>query len=361
MLRRIGTTICLLLLWWGGFSQVEIPGIHEYIYVDEEAHLLNYEAITRDIGYPPKALKAKIEGVVHARVLVSPEGECIDHKITRPVHPLLDNQVDTHIGNLKFIPAKLEGETVYRWVNVPVRFVVAEFGIRNIGLPDLGEKVNAFFGRFARRGQHFLRLAAESLAEKQYSEANRYLGRVLRLYRGGRNHRQKASMVRLEALKMRLEVHIAQGGWKPIESLVTEILALNRAGVQMEATAANLYLLRGRSRFMQGNRLGGLRDFQWILRHTEADTRQEALSYAGLIYAGLGAYETALNLLSEARELDPGDSRCHLYLAEVLGLIGSEEAGAEALQKTIELGPPHDELTRFQRALSRYNVVSSRD
>ena len=33
------------------------PGVHDYLYVEKEPKLLNYEEIRREIGYPSKAVK----------------------------------------------------------------------------------------------------------------------------------------------------------------------------------------------------------------------------------------------------------------------------------------------------------------
>lgn len=358
-MRRIGTTLCLLLVLIGGWAQEALPGIHDYIFVDVEAKPINMDQVVREMGYPAKAIKSKIEGVVHARVLVDKNGACIAHKITRSVHPLLDAAVSEHIGLLEFRPAELHNKPVYHWVNVPMRFFVAERGTRNIGGLGFSRKLDVFMGRFFGRSTRLIGLSRDAMNAGKFVDAERHLRKLLRLYPGKKRQKGRRESTRIEVLGMWAEVCSAQEKWTSVEQAATEMIASRDENEIL--SRGQLYLMRGQCRLAQGNSLGGLRDFQWIVRHVESDDRQVALSYAGLIYAGLGAYEQALNHLGEARALNPQDSRCQLYLAEVLGLIGSEEAGKAALDRVMLLGPPDDELSRFQRILSRYNVVSARD
>lgn len=361
-LRSIGTVFCLFLLIFSEeiSGQSNYPDIHEYVHVDQEAVPLNFELIRQKIGYPPKAMKKRVEGMVYVRVLISDKGAYLRHRITRSDHPWLEMAVDGWVSELEFSPAYRNDSTVFHWVNIPFTFHLAAHGKRNIGQLDVFERWGVGFARLVNAKKRILDRAREALQNEQYDLAEVHLERFQRLYPLTGRALRRTDLKR-EFLNLSIKTAIELENWNQAEGRITEMLGLLRAESNTEHIPVDLYMLRGQCRLAQQEILAGLRDFQWVMKHYAPTQSQPAMSYAGLAYARLGAFEESLNILSEAGRMAPNDSRSRLYMAEILGMIGSELAGEKKLREVIELGPPQDELSRYRRILSRYNVLSSRE
>ncbi|MEM6764255.1 MAG: energy transducer TonB [Bacteroidota bacterium] len=91
---------------------------------DKDPVPLNMKKVQRAIGYPPLAVRAKVEGTVIARVLINKKGKYKSHRILNEdeAHPILQEAVSAKIKKLKFTPAIKDEEPIPFWVNIPFHF-----------------------------------------------------------------------------------------------------------------------------------------------------------------------------------------------------------------------------------------------
>ncbi|MEM6345038.1 MAG: energy transducer TonB [Bacteroidota bacterium] len=94
----------------------------EFIYAEKEPQVLNMGDVAAKIEYPQLARDAGIEGIVIVRVLVDEEGNYEKHKFIEKIHPILSDQVEAHVHELKFSPALQDGKPIKFWVNIPFGF-----------------------------------------------------------------------------------------------------------------------------------------------------------------------------------------------------------------------------------------------
>ncbi|MEL7530761.1 MAG: energy transducer TonB [Bacteroidota bacterium] len=103
------------------------PGINDYFTPAEEAETeepkpINMGEVQRFISYPQAAREGGIEGNVVMRVLINTEGNAVDNRVITQVSPVLSNQVEFYLMDLKFSPASINGEAIPFWVNIPFNF-----------------------------------------------------------------------------------------------------------------------------------------------------------------------------------------------------------------------------------------------
>lgn len=111
-------------------KEVEVldwPGINDYftLYVDaeiEEPKPLNMGDIQRLIGYPVKARDGGIQGNVVVRMLIDSSGKPVDNRVITQVSPVLSNQVEYYLMDLRLSPATINGKAIPFWVNIPFNF-----------------------------------------------------------------------------------------------------------------------------------------------------------------------------------------------------------------------------------------------
>lgn len=101
---------------------LEAPGINEFIVVEQEPKPLNMVDVQRLIGYPHEARKLGIQGNVVVRVLLNKEGRYLSHKVLNGVSPLLSDEVEKYIPEIRFSPAIQAGKPISFWVNIPFVF-----------------------------------------------------------------------------------------------------------------------------------------------------------------------------------------------------------------------------------------------
>ncbi len=98
------------------------PSIDDFVYADKEPKVINMDVVRKNIGYPTLAQQAGIQGKVIVRVLVDEAGNYRQHKVILRNHPILSDQVEEHISELSFLPAKRDGQPIPYWVNIPFSF-----------------------------------------------------------------------------------------------------------------------------------------------------------------------------------------------------------------------------------------------
>lgn len=65
------------------------PNPNDYIAVDKEAVVLNYEEVKKQIGYPEIAKEINLEGKVVIRILVDEKGKYVKSIVLKDPHPIL--------------------------------------------------------------------------------------------------------------------------------------------------------------------------------------------------------------------------------------------------------------------------------
>ncbi|MFK7922197.1 MAG: energy transducer TonB [Bacteroidia bacterium] len=95
------------------------------LYIDEsinEPKPVNMGDVSRLIGYPVIARDAGVQGNVVVRMLIGRDGIPIDNKVITLISPLLSNEVEFYLMDLRFIAATVNDEPTPFWVNIPFNF-----------------------------------------------------------------------------------------------------------------------------------------------------------------------------------------------------------------------------------------------
>lgn len=103
-------------------GQDEEPSSEAFIFVDEEPAPINLKEVRQSVTYPEKAVEDEIQGTVIVRILIDKKGKYRRHIVVKEENPLLSAAVEEVIGDLVFTPAKLKGEPVMYWLNIPFPF-----------------------------------------------------------------------------------------------------------------------------------------------------------------------------------------------------------------------------------------------
>jgi protein TonB len=98
------------------------PDPNAFMAVEKEPVPVNMADFKKNIGYPPQAKEAGIEGKVLLKVLVDKEGNVEKHMVLKSKHLLLTDACVAQLRTLKFTPAIQAGKPTKFWVVVPVDF-----------------------------------------------------------------------------------------------------------------------------------------------------------------------------------------------------------------------------------------------
>ncbi len=75
------------------------------------------------LSYPDEAFKQKIEGKVYIQFVVDVNGEIIETKIVKGVHPLLDQHALEIVKNMPaWNPARIDGKPIKSRFVIPINF-----------------------------------------------------------------------------------------------------------------------------------------------------------------------------------------------------------------------------------------------
>ncbi len=100
-------------------AQTTLPAVDEFVYCDSEPQIINFkEALTKH-PFPSILKDAGIDGGTMIRVLVSEEGDYLDHQVLSSVHPILAKHWSQVVKELVFSPAQYQGKNIAFWVDVP--------------------------------------------------------------------------------------------------------------------------------------------------------------------------------------------------------------------------------------------------
>lgn len=97
-------------------------GPDEFVVVEQEPRPVNYDELKKQVGYPPLARDAGIQGDVVVRILVSKDGRYEKHVVLRSRHELLTKAVEAQLNQLRFTPGIQAGKPIRVWVTIPFRF-----------------------------------------------------------------------------------------------------------------------------------------------------------------------------------------------------------------------------------------------
>ena len=317
----------------------DLPGIHEYIFVEQEPRILNFEEIRKRVGYPLKAIKAGIEGKVYFRVLVNQNGECQKYVITRLAHPLLNEAASKYIEQLKFSPARVRSTSVAYWINVPFRFSLVD-------VPQFFTKEKGFLAGLRRKlfqgekkAQVYYEKGKSLYDQKQYDQALLSLSKSVLRNPGGKRQEHFVQLTKTHFLIGKTLQQ--QGNWKLALEHFTEAIGIARSRLSdtelSEDLIPRLYMKRVLCLIQTYESVRALRDAQYLMQNYE-DYRMEGLLYSGLALNRLGQHEQALANIEEAIELMPSNPLAHYYKSIVLSDIGGDEFARESLNRAKELG-----------------------
>ncbi|MEM6346860.1 MAG: energy transducer TonB [Bacteroidota bacterium] len=104
------------------FIQEIMPEADKFVVADEEPKPINMSEVSKAITYPQLMRDAGVEGMVVLRVLVDKSGAYKKHIVVNSPHPMLSEEVESHINKLKFTPAIQGNKPIYFWVNIPFNF-----------------------------------------------------------------------------------------------------------------------------------------------------------------------------------------------------------------------------------------------
>ena len=84
------------------------------------------EGIVKNVVYPEKAKKERLEGKVLLKVEINEKGEVENVYVEKGVNKLLDEAAVKAVKATKFIPGEKNGKKVKAEVTIPVKFKLCE-------------------------------------------------------------------------------------------------------------------------------------------------------------------------------------------------------------------------------------------
>lgn len=99
-------------------EETTYPDPDVFYHADEYPQVLNLEEVRAKVQLPEVLASTGYTTTVPVRVLVSPTGEYVKHKMLVQRHPVAMKVVADHVSELEFRPARVNGEAIYYWTNV---------------------------------------------------------------------------------------------------------------------------------------------------------------------------------------------------------------------------------------------------
>lgn len=338
-MKRIWLIVCSLCVASIGLKAQEVvsaslPGVSEYIHLDQEPILLNLTRVRNRIGYPLEAYKKGIEGKVYCRVLVSPKGNCIGAMISRSDHYLLSASVERHLSELKFLPASVGEQKIACWTNVLVLFELSRaksFLIKKKsdrwwdGWILQGHAARKYW----RKGESLMQAGKWEAAERAYS-----MGLARYPHQFHPNGSQRVEFA--NALKARGWLQLQLGAYNRASQSLSESIVWGEIHGSKNNNIVQwlpeIYLMRAKARLGAGQPLDALADCRWVLEtYPEAAITPQVQIEVGLIQAHIGDYAAALNVLQQVIEQGEARDTALLYKANILLMMGNEGEACRCL------------------------------
>ncbi|MEM6262619.1 MAG: energy transducer TonB [Bacteroidota bacterium] len=300
------------------------PGIHEYIYVEQEPEAINLQEIRDQIGYPVSAQQSGIEGTILCRVLVDQEGNYQQHKITRADHPLLRQAVEPHINSLQFSPAVKGQEHVSFWVNVPFYFK----------LINIHEKASKDYHQLYRDGVEYYEKGALHTAKA-------FFDRVIELT----SKKKKATDIRLRSFSYRSKVASRMRNWEEAHHDLSQAITLVHTigSTDNEQELPRMYLTRALLRLRINHTAKAADDFNWVMRMYPDFSAPESLHLLR-IPMGNRDLKAFLAGLEHLRPNQPNNPYLYFYQAWTMGKLGH----VENARKLYQIASQHNNNPTFQ-------------
>ena len=332
-------------------TQNREPHINDFVYVEDEPKVLNYDEVLRRIGYPAEALKSKIEGKVYLRLLVDDKGRCIKYTITRAAHPLLNEAVVPFITQLQFIPARQNNKPVSYWSNLVFTFDVNRYNrtlhVRQNPFYKLERKIISC----NKKAERHLRKAEE------LADAGRYEDALEELWK---SKRRNPANRKFESIERSIKIHHQLG--RIYHKLGKYHLALDKMTEaigaympfsgrypELDQLAPHIYLQRAVCLLKINEPMRAMQDLNLVIFRFPAYAGR-AFNIKGLAYSKLQNHEEALANVQRAIELDPINPESFVFKAMVLFSLEGSKAARESLGYAETLGMNRQQSIAFMNA-----------
>ncbi|MEZ4826437.1 MAG: energy transducer TonB [Bacteroidia bacterium] len=285
------------------------PGMHEFIYVDQEPLPLNLDEIQRQIPYPAKAFWNKVGGKLYLRILINEQGEYERHKITRSVDASLLVAAEPYIRQLRFSPAIKDNQPVKYWVNVPIVFnpKANTTGTQRLRHPVLFQQTLVHkLMRNHRQAEGLLNRGIDKLDDGEVEAARDLFTRSIRFT----PHHQGSYHILILAYYYRAKTHGINGDWKRACTDFTEAIGylntVENMTAALEEAGPKIFLGRAMAALAMGEEVRAMNDFCWVERMFPEE-----------VWAGINIFDewemtdqdlrACAHILSRMQAVDPKD------------------------------------------------------
>ncbi len=297
----------------------QLPDIHEYVSVDRQPIPINLDEIKKEIGYPIEAIKQEIEGLVYTRILVDKHGHYLDHKITRHLHPSIDNAIAYHLPKLKFLPAIKDGQSINFWVNTSFYFDLSE--LKELGVYQKG--IGLFLSqkiKNTKKSKSHMEKGVQYLQNAHYKKAQQAFSKSIATSELSRKHNKQSNIILFYSYLYRAKAHDHLCRQKDALDDYIEAIGIGRLIKDHATKIPNIlpfvFLDRGKLYMKIGNPQRALADFQWIrlsFPNHKASTQAQIQSF--YCYLQLKHTERAREILHEIDSFISDHSLYTYYLA----------------------------------------------
>ena len=352
MSRVLSITLLLLISVPVLSQKLSTPGIHEFVNVDKEPVILNLTKIKLEMGYPVKAQKAGIEGVVYSRVLVDEYGKYVEHDLTRRAHPLLNQAVNRFLPSLEFLAAEKNNKKVKYWMNIPFyfklhkdnQFLEPRFVIQK-GKSKVRKNISQAQLNYER--------AMEALKHQEVQIAFINLSRSINMNPSSKNLQN--GILRYHAHLERGKIWLEQENYEQATNDFTESIGigLQHADLFDLESLAQLYFLRGKTKMAMMEYPAAFSDFQWILARFDAFPLQhEIYQNMGIIHLASKHYSEAKEDFILAKNLGLSPSLFHFQMGSTLMMEGKFLDAEKQFKQSLTFQPDGDILIKCWNSLA---------
>ncbi|MEM7367248.1 MAG: energy transducer TonB [Bacteroidota bacterium] len=365
-MKKICVFLCLLHVCYTKAQKKQLehaPTIHEYVYVEKEPKLLNYEEVKKMIGYPIKALKNNIEGKVYCRILVDEEGKYSDHVITRRAHPILMEAVRSHISKLQFIPASKNHQKIPYWVNVP--FVFSHRAVPNKlwrRSPVSNLHMSQVIGGL-KKSREYMNIGDDLLHQANYLQAKTMYEKALSTNPSSLVKNSEATKLLFQAHAKKAQAEILAGLWEPAFESLTHAISTERSlpeeiASKLEDDILQVYIFRSREFLRRREPMKALDDCLWVMKNSQSrELQAQAYAHKGLVNLKLGRIQAAFTDIQESIDLDPSYPEPYYFKALVLIHLQGYQVATPLLEEAIVLGLANDDLKIAESLLHKYSQI----
>ncbi len=340
------------------FLSAQVPGVHDYVYVDQEPIVLNLDDVRKAIGYPAHALKKGIEGKVYCRVLVNENGTYLKHRILNSAHPVLTKAVDPYLNRLKFLPAKRGKESITYWTNIPIAFTSNESKLY------IGKRESLNFGvSYAKKAALRLENAKAYYEDKQFKASALEYTRALMFIPVARKRPAKAAAKLFDIYMGRAKALIGAREYEKATADLIQAIGLGHTAYDQntisKAQIAEAYNLRSFCRLAMLQTSQAAKDINWVLFNYQDDEQAvyQAESQKIAVYRQLSQFEKALSIAQETIERSPEEPYAYYQKGLVLWTIGAGEAAQACFDQAKSRNLSERDCDQIERLMQKGNSL----